>query len=624
MSQNPYIKPEEFLLAKLRLLGELFLVHDRQFIVPLNQRPWAWKDAKDVQSFLDDFKNILEAFFDPESSPSWQRRKSENRPPHFFGTFVFYRRPKDGKLEIFDGQQRITAVSILCAVLRESADDQIKIDGPHQSKAKDIYGGFNNWLRVSHSSTTPRLLPNKLYKNLFDALIFNSINDIDRKAALAKLPKEQCQYLISKKLISSFKHIRSWVRKQTDLKEPADITNFLVASHDVLRYLFSCIETLILKESYSYEVFGCLNARGEGLTPADNIKNELFKVSDKSLHQTISDIWDLIGENVPRQDIGEFLRRRHIALLAPCKKPQTYSQIKTKEIDNDKISTLQLIQDWHIDSKIVRGIQKREAGLARRKTLERLECILEILNASLAYIPLLSAAKIFEAERESDFHKCVCLIESFIFRSLTIGKIDTAELERKLGKAARIIWNKKSVEEFQDYLKDQSDDLQFETQFANHSERRRKIQYYILSKLEKHLLGGGKGVIPGDHHTAKNHIEHILPKRLSTAKGRTNEWEWAKNDRDLHLKFVNRIGNMLILEGDINKSVTNHEFIVKQNGESKKRKSGRIKRIKCFKDSALPSSTNLSDTEVWPQWTQNEIQERQKTMAKIALKVWKI
>ena len=619
---NPYIKPEDFLSAERRTLGDLFLDHDRQFIVPLNQRPWAWKGSKDVQSFLDDFKTILIAFFNPDSSPKWHRRKSGRRPPHFFGTFVFYKNLNGKQLEIFDGQQRITAVSMLCAVLRELADEQMKVNGSHQIDAKNIYGGFNHWLCVSASSTKPRLLTNKLFRKLFDALIFKSLNENDRQTALMRLPNEQRQHVISKNLISSFRHMREWVLKQIDSNSPTEITNFLKASYDVLRYLFSCIETLILDEQYSYEVFGCLNARGKGLTPADNIKNELFKVSDKSLHQKISDTWDRIGENVPDQNIGEFLRRRHIALLGPCKKLETFSKIKAEEID--RIPTAQLIEDWHYDSKIVRSIQKREATFAQKETLERLEYILEILNASLAYIPILSAAKVFQAANKGDFHKCVCLVEHFVFRSLTIGKMDTAELEKKLGKAARIIRDEKSVGRFHSYLKDQSDNFRFENQFANYRDRRPKFQYYILRELEKHLLGGGKGVIPGDHHIAKNHIEHILPKRLSKANGRTNEWEWARNDRDLHLQFVNRIGNLLILEGDINKSVSNHKFNVKQNGKFKKRRSGRIKRIKCFKDSALPSSKNLSDREIWPQWTQNEIQERQKTMAKNALKVWKI
>lgn len=622
MTANKYIDPNDFLLADRKTLGDMFLAHDRQFIVPLNQRPWAWKDAKDVQSLLDDFWNILTAFFDPNSQPKWKRRKSVVRPPHFFGTFVFYKRPPGIQLEIFDGQQRITAVSMLCAVLRELAVEQMNISGTHQSRASDMYGGFNEWLRVSPSSTTPRLLPNTLFSSLFDALIFDSLDDDAREAALDKLPLDVRQHTISKKLIGSFGHIRSWVREKTDTGTPVDVTNFLLASHDVLRYLFSCIETLILDEQYSYEVFGCLNARGESLTSADNIKNELFKVANQSWHAAISDTWDRIGENVPGQDIGEFLRRRHIALTAPCKKQQTYSQIKTEEID--KVPAKTLVEGWRQDSRIVRRILEREASFADKETLERLEFIFDVLNVSLAYIPLLSAARVLLPSKKNEFRQCAFLIERFVFRALTIGQMDTTELERKLGEAARIIVGTASMQKFQGYLKSQVDDVRFETQFSTHRERRPKVQYYILRELEIHKLGGGKGVIPGDHHSAKNHVEHVLPKRLSNAKGRTNEWSWARANPDRHLSLVNRLGNLLVLEGDINKSVGNLEFSVKQNGQYKKTKSGKINHIKCYQDSALPSPKVLCNPKKWAKWTDLEIEERQKDMAKQALKVWSV
>ena len=137
-------------------------------------------------------------------------------------------------------------------------------------------------------------------------------------------------------------------------------------------------------------------------------------------------------------------------------------------------------------------------------------------------------------------------------------------------------------------------------------------------------MGGGKGVIPGDHHSAKNHIEHILPKRLSNAQGRTHEWAWARaNPEKLH-SLVNRLGNLLVLEGDINKSVGNHEFAVKQDGQYKKNKSGKISQIKCYKDSALQWPAALCNAGMWTAWTEDEIETRQKKMATDALKVWTI
>ncbi|MFN4309623.1 MAG: HNH endonuclease family protein [Ferrovibrio sp.] len=112
-----------------------------------------------------------------------------------------------------------------------------------------------------------------------------------------------------------------------------------------------------------------------------------------------------------------------------------------------------------------------------------------------------------------------------------------------------------------------------------------------------------------------------MPQRLSNAKGRTHEWSWARTNPDLHRSLVNRLGNLVILDSDVNRSVESHEFGVKQTGTFKNAK-GKISTIKCYKDTALPSAQALSNQTEWKGWTSAEIEQRQKDMAKAAIKVW--
>ena len=247
-----------------------------------------------------------------------------------------------------------------------------------------------------------------------------------------------------------------------------------------------------------------------------------------------------------------------------------------------------------------------------------------MLKAGLAYIPLLAAAKVFLPGSQGSFSRCVCFVERYVFRELTIGHVDTAQLEQKLGEAGRGLTSGWSADELLEYLRSQVDDVEFEGKFASHVERRATIQYYILSELERCQLGRGRGVVPGDHHTARNHIEHILPKRLSKDRGRSGEWGWARHDQDSHRRLVNRLGNLIILEGDINKAVSNHAFAAKQSGRFTRSNSGRISQFSCYRDSALPSATNLSDSSTWPEWTETQIDRRQRDMASLALTVWEM
>lgn len=620
MSNTSYGDPKKFLEAAQTQLGSMVLAHERQFVVPLNQRPWAWQDPKNVQSLLDDFDKILVAFFDPNSTPKWKRSTAE-RAPHFFGTFVFHKR-SDKEYEIFDGQQRLTATMMLCAVLREIANDVIEIPGAHKQKAQAMHGQLHSWLVIEGGHPRPRLIPNAFFQGCFNALIFDSFNETARQDALAKLPQAVLDHTITKKLRKSFAHIRDWVGVKLETSTPADKTSFLVASQDVLGKLFCCIETVIKSEQYSYEVFECLNARGVGLSAADKVKNNLFSVTDKSAHQAISDLWTDIGKNVDDQDIGEFLRRRHIALHAPCKKEDVDRQIKTVEIDK-AADAKKLVEEWHEDSARLRAIMHGQPHIGTKETRDRLEIIFSVLEAGLASIPLLAAAKQFLPGRKNDFAECVGLVERFIFRSLTIEQTKTNDLERKLGDAARLLTNAKPVSEFRKYLKSLSDDTRFETEFVKHTQRRAKVQYYILRELETNLLGSGKGVIPGGHATAKNNIEHILPKSLCKQEARKHEWAWARVNQEKHKGLVNRLGNLLILEGDINDEVGNHEFEVKRGGLFKK-KNGKTKTLKCYNNSALALPKKLCNSAEWPDWTADSIDKRQAEMAKLALKVWRL
>ena len=619
MSKGDYPPVQKYVQASEKSLGELVLAHERKFVIPLNQRPWSWQEKTNVQAFLNDFWETVRAFFDPYGNPKWSKRKSTTRPHHFFGTFVFYAQ-SDQVFEVFDGQQRLTAVVMLCSVLRELAHEQSKAAGDHQAQAADIYGGFGSWLTITPASPKPRLMPNSMFRPVFDALVFDSVSEDARSAAIKALPEDTKTHLITRRLISSYYYIREWLHEKLDAETPAEKTRFLLASYDTLRELFSCVEAKLLDEEYAYEVFQSLNTKGERLTTADNIKNELFKESSKSDHKTISTKWNQVGENVPEQDVGEFLRRRHITMIAPCKKSDTYLQVRDGEIRGRDVK--KVVEGWLQDSIELRKILDRKAGWAKKETISKLEAVFDILNVHLSYIPILAAAKSFLPNDKDKFHECVSITECFVFRALTIGGMDTAELERKLGEAARKLSSGGAVPDFRNYLKEQSDDLSFSTDFSAHVERRSKVQYYILSELERHLLGGGKGVVPGDHHSARNHIEHILPKTPSKAHNRQHEWSWARSNPDLHQSMINRLGNLMVLESDINKGVSSHEFDVKRTGNSKKSASGKVKKIMCYADSDLVWPARLCDSKVWPTWEAKDIEERQKQMAQDALKVW--
>lgn len=85
------------------------------------------------------------------------------------------------------------------------------------------------------------------------------------------------------------------------------------------------------------------------------------------------------------------------------------------------------------------------------------------------------------------------------------------------------------------------------------------------------------------------------------------------------------LGNLSLLEGDINKDVGNFDYIAKRNGcypKGYENKKGGVKR-KSYLDSMLPSIKELLG-EGFDIWDFDKIEARQKLLAQKALKIWSL
>lgn len=91
-------------------------------------------------------------------------------------------------------------------------------------------------------------------------------------------------------------------------------------------------------------------------------------------------------------------------------------------------------------------------------------------------------------------------------------------------------------------------------------------------------------------------IEHIMPQTLSPA------WNI---DSKIHERYVQRLGNLALLDEKLNKKASNAPFVDKK---------------KYYKKSLIKPNQNLLQ---YNQWTPAEIEDRQKNLAKLALEIWR-
>ncbi|PKL60421.1 MAG: DUF262 domain-containing protein, partial [Methanomicrobiales archaeon HGW-Methanomicrobiales-4] len=89
----------------------------KQYVVPLFQRPYVWSRAQWEQLWSDIFEQY---------TMQSDRRPREKIPDRFLGSIVVVREYEKNldKYTIIDGQQRVTTISIILAVIRAFAKER--------------------------------------------------------------------------------------------------------------------------------------------------------------------------------------------------------------------------------------------------------------------------------------------------------------------------------------------------------------------------------------------------------------------------------------------------------------------------------------------------------------------
>jgi uncharacterized protein with ParB-like and HNH nuclease domain len=176
----------------------------KQYILPLFQRSYSW-DKKEWDILWDDLCELAEL---------------ENPRSHFIGSIVNMPTTSvpEGvsKYMLIDGQQRITTVFIILALLRDLAN---------HNEDKEFAEEINNTLLVNpykKGSDYYKLMPTQIDRDEFQRLIQNQLDGTDSQIKKAygyfdsKLKRNPIEKNLLKKLITNYLSIVSIVLDNDD------------------------------------------------------------------------------------------------------------------------------------------------------------------------------------------------------------------------------------------------------------------------------------------------------------------------------------------------------------------------------------------------------------------------
>lgn len=580
------IEPRDYFSAKEHNIRSILTYENKRFRVPDYQRNFAWKKEELIQLW-NDFNITFSNSFNLDYT------QKMNVKPHFFGTILLTE--SDNEFEITDGQQRLTVSTIFLKALLE-----ISYKLENTSERSGIF-----------SMITPLIQRND-YGEDYDQRVYldNTVNDLYKNyILLSNDPQDRENYLRLRPIriqnpTSSLQRLKEAYefflvnlhKEFPDTLSQVELHAKLKAYIKTFTRLFTLLEIRVKDRETAYTIFGTINNRGKDLTDSDIIKNEIFKSVEEARRHEIKDKWDSIIENIDTEDLTDYLRFQYASAYGPIKKMNLFKGITDLISVRDPISFLEQLKnesEWYARVSLIGAPYWSEDITKKLEAFKTLD-----ISHSL---PLLLTGAVLYNDNEINFERIVNATLVFCFRYFTLAKNSVENLEKEIGNLSRFIRNnEKTLDDVIKYMKDLTNDQEFFNHFNTFATKSNNIAFYILEQLEKNRM---TGVVPLPHSPSQ-HVEHIMPKKPSKAASRINDWGHVRYNVE-YKDFVYKLGNLIILESDLNQKVGNKDFTSKKS---------------IYLTSGLSYPRDIAASQ--NNWDFASITTRQERMALEALNIW--
>jgi uncharacterized protein with ParB-like and HNH nuclease domain len=548
-------------------IGSLF-IENTYYEVPIFQREYSWRKDEWVD-LSDDIEKAL-----------------VNDVQHFFGFMMLKEQKASKPISIIEGQQRFATICIIICVVRDL------LSNLDDSKCTEIQKTYVKTFDIFEKDSTEKykLTLSKTNKDFFQEYVQ------DKDLPLKKLEKYSRQRNIhpsNKLIIDCYKHFYGILSSRIEKLDKEGKIGYLLKYLKIVMTNFIVLVTGVTNNKTAYNVFQTLNDRGLDLALADLLKVHLFETAGEDEVDSAKSEWEEMTSNLGAINLNVFLKHfwlsKYDVINEKYLMDEFEKKIKTKQ------NVFKFLKDLKGEAEVYETLYNKREDYWQKETAQLLD---ELFNLSRDMVlPVLLSAS--QNLTENSFKTFIEKITAVIFRYLTIGEKESKELISVLSKIAIDIRNGKlsNLPSIEDKLKAlYVDDETFRTNFFTKDIKTVKVARYILEKIEKSMN-------PIKEFSAKITLEHVLPKNPD------KDWiRYLRENRYDLESMVNKIGNMTLLLGKVNKKACNKFFTIKRDEFYSK-----MTTLKINKDLARISS-----------WSPDDIQKRQEFLASKAIKVWEL
>ncbi len=534
------------------------------FSIPPYQRPYAWGRAQAVELFDD-----LYSF-----------KMSENSAEDYFlGSIVLIKEDNAPLAQVVDGQQRLTTLTILFAVIAS------RLSGSHRRMCCKYVLEEGNELEDIPSRPRLRLRER-------DAFFFRQYVQELKIKELISLPVGQLK-------TEAQKHIRENAAafdELIDAKFQDDEEGLLAFTKFILQRCFLVAVSTPSQQS-AFRVFSVLNNRGLDLLPIDIIKADLIGKIEESKQDRYTTLWEEIEDATGRDGLNTlFGHIRTIYAKAKAKKSlmDEFNEFVLPHIASPE-SFIDDVMNPYADA--YRVIEKRayQSESCAGKVNELLSWLLRVNNSDWQPPAILFMSR---NPTEADLVKFLTRLERLVAFMHICGWNVNERIQRHAELVEQVsggAWPS-SIELSKEEQKEFLDKLGGEI-YGMTAIRRNYVMLRLDSFVSDHSASYTPSVLT---------IEHVLPQTPGTDSQWTKWWP-EEDDRKF---WTHRVANLVPLPRQKNSEAQNYEFARKKDLYFKSRKTGTT-------IYALTSQV-LNEAE----WTPDVLKHRQQTLLEVFRKNW--
>lgn len=568
------------------------------YTVPDYQREYVWTSTQ-VEQLLSD---LLDGFHE------------DYKKDYFLGTIVTY---KNGNLyELIDGQQRLTTFYIILCALRkmyiehneQSTVIENLIYSPVMNEFGDTVPSYHLQLQYEEASNYLELIYNDAPKPSF---ITNS----------------------GERLFAAFTTIQYFFADK--LSDFIELKKF--AAYFLNKARFIQIETYDITDAL--KIFETINQRGVGLNPMDLLKNMIFRQVERSKFKELNLKWKEITDSL------ENIKEKPLRFLR-------YFIMSNYDVDDIKGNKLKdgvlredQIYDWLNENNHQCQYEEKPFEFVQRmkscvdQYISYLKPIdLDNSNIHLKNIPLLAGTSYklhillllsaYNMEPVA-LNKFKGIVESIVYYTV-INRIAPNYTERVFTAWCRKIRNIRTIDDLNIFVDStvipvinewKKDNEQLFMRLGLKSMQQYRLKF-IMAKIFAYIdalrIGKTEIGILSNYLDTGVEIEHIMPKTCY------DKSTYGLTDDEFGI-YLNRMGNLTLLENSINKSIHNDIYSNKCEAYQQS-KFYLTKSIPALIDQGENTAINRANKKLrdWNTWDKNSIEDRQRMLYELSEEIWSI